>query len=341
MCQSDGIFPATRPEFTASVSCGEGELGNKTRECLWDNNGNPTWGEINYDECLTVNPSISYSPSDIVIIINKPLNITPVLTQMNLPLTISPSTLPCSFVFNNEDGSICGSCSSYQAKQTFVVSGKGIDGKDYSTEISISVTYSYATQISYENSTMTFYIGFDENGYNEPIKDGYVESFSISPALPNYLLINSESGKIYGTVVKGTIETSSIYTVTAMAQIPLITTVTITIVQPKCPSEVSDLITWPETNAGEMLTIACPNGYDGNQQRICGNSKNPEWGQITGICSAAVPTFKYPSSFYSFITGTQITPITPTNIENSPTSWEYIYKCKSICVFFIFCHFIC
>lgn len=325
ICQAADGFPDTPANSIAMAPCDSGSIGNKTRSCGWDSKGNPAWQNINTAGCVLIAPSISYYNRDIQQLtgIAIPPN-KPSLYQIEGTLTISP-TLQSNFMFDQITGEITGSGAREQAKTTYTISGKGIDGKTYKTTITITITDQYATKIEYKDTTQTFYVEIKEESYDGAIADGVVKKYRISPTLPSGLTISSDSGKIYGTVAANTTDSSKEYVITAeLYQTNTIqTTIKIVVIQPKCKSVSSGNLIWPDTNAGVTVTLECPTGYDGNKQRACGEGKTPVWGQETGTCTAKLPSFNYPQSSYSFSVNDDIGTIAPQNIQNGPvSSWE-------------------
>ncbi|KAK8806962.1 hypothetical protein WA158_003721 [Blastocystis sp. Blastoise] len=160
--------------------------------------------------------------------------------------------------------------------------------------IPIPCQYLPPTNITYSSSIFYFY----KNIYQEsspPTYIGLINTFSISPDLPNGLALNTVNGILYGTP-KQNYDSNSLYTITA-SNIDSSSTIQITILitNLKC----SSLYPWTESEHSKTVTIPCPDttNYEGYLSREClyipGNPPTSAWSTITSTCQ-----LKLPSSIY-------------------------------------------
>jgi hypothetical protein len=220
----------------------------------------------------------------------------------------------------------------------------------YVIKITLSSLYS-APSIVYTPDTLTFTQGTALTKTYYPINNGgRPDSFSISPALPAGLVINSKTGGISGTPIISSPNT--LYVVTAASSTPSSTFLTIK-VDPSAP-----IITYPTPqsfNIGASITDLVPTNTGGYVASYSapllpsGLSINAATGVISGTpnaitaandysitatnstgvstfnismaVEASTPNISYTSPV-TFTQGLAITPLTPTNTGGSVTSYS-------------------
>ena len=172
-----------------------------------------------------------------------------------------------------------------------------------------------ATVFSYGVTSAQFYV-------SEPVNplylraNGIVDSFTVSPALPAGLILDTTSGEISGT--PSAAAESQEYTITAMNG-ERVKTVTLTITVSHVMCEAYD--TFPATRSGEVAssTSACPENYEGTATRTCTNGVFGAL-DITG-CTLKAPTNLVYSPSSSTVQRNEPLTMTPT-VSNVVTSWS-------------------
>lgn len=326
-CPYDGTFPETNANMKASAPCPSGQYGKQYKMCSVDGE----WDESTLDisNCQVLEPGIVYELTDFTFYLDKTINtIIPIITQMKLPLRISRS-LPYGLQFDENTGKISGTPTLSSGKTDYVISGTGLDEKEYTATIYVTVIDDYAKSIDYNPSEMTFYVGFNVDTYSAPVIVGRYSELRCDTSLPKSLTFDS-IGKISGTIDKGTPESINTYTISATVHNgnKIITQVIIQIVQPKCNEEKIGEYTWPVTNAGETQTLQCGSGFVGEMKRTCSNEINAKWGDVIGECDPKKPSFNYGQSSYTFTLNKTISEIKPENVKNDPTSFTLVCPIK-------------
>ncbi len=130
--------------------------------------------------------------------------------------SVSPA-LPSGLSLNTTTGVISGIATQVAASTTYTVSftnGNGV----FTTDITFSVidvvpVFSYQTQITNAIQGMSINLSMTNNPITPTITRGIIQSFSISPALPNGLIFNTTTGIISGRPLE--VKNNTIYTITA------------------------------------------------------------------------------------------------------------------------------
>ena len=173
-----------------------------------------------------------------------------------------------------------------------------------------------ATVFSYGVTSAQFYV-------NEPVNpiylraNGLVDSFTVSPALPAGLNLDTTSGEISGT--PSAAAESQVYTITAMNGERVKTvTLTITVSYVMCAAYDS----FEATPSGQVATstTACPENYEGTATRTCTNG-------VFGALDTSGCVLKAPSNLvYSVSTATiernEPLPTMTATVSNLVTSWS-------------------
>lgn len=120
--------------------------------------------------------------------------------------------------------------------------------------------------------------------YPPPSYSNLATSFTISPSLPNGLMINENSGAILGTPVVLSSTTTYVITVSNTAG-SVDTNITLSVELPKCVA----MDDFPATTVGESFSLNCEtiDGYKGVSERTCvGNSINSAgtWSLPSSYC---------------------------------------------------------
>lgn len=330
-CEDENaVWPKTEGGFNATISCGKGYIGNRTRECVLKDNDETYFGNEDISGCTEVHPSIKYISEEMVIALDEECaeNI-PVLTDLMVGsyVQISPA-IPAGMNFDNVTGKISGTPSRSQIRSPYTIVGTGLDGAMYYTTVYIQITSDYADMILYTRPDMIFFIGLNDLSQEVPKKNGIIRKWYVVPELPKDLQIGSD-GKIYGTVANGVPLLTTSHTVYAEVELSNLTSsITITVKESICEGEVYNGITWPTTKGNETATGECPINYEGSPKRFCPISTDGSWSNIIeGECVSKAPSFEYPSTNYNWILNSNTTNVEPINVVNSPRT--YILNCDN------------
>jgi len=174
-------------------------------------------GQSTFPLVITVNPAlvnkpvISYSPNSVVGTINSAI---PTLNASNTgsPVVmwgISPS-LPANLTFNS--GTISGVPTAAQGATTYTVSATNSGGVG-TANVTIQVN-PIKPSISYSGSPYLFTQNSAIVPLNPTNTGGQITSFSVSPALPSGLSLNTISGQISGTPTAT--QSAATYNITAV-----------------------------------------------------------------------------------------------------------------------------
>jgi hypothetical protein len=306
---------------------------------------------------ITVNPvppSISYSPSANTYIVGtaisswSPTNTGGAATSW----AISPA-LPAGLSFNTGTGVITGTPTAVSSSTTYTVTATNAGGSGTCT-ITITVN-PQAPVISYTPSANIYTVNSAITAWSPTNTGGAATSWSISPALPAGLSLNTSTGVISGTPTA--IATIASYTVTA-TNVTGSGSCTITItVNPIAPN-ISYSPSTATYTVGTAITALTPTNTGGSSTNWAigpalpaGLSFNTTTGQITGtptVTSSAttysisadndggtsvtyvtiscvnptLPAISYTPSTNTYIVGTAIAPLTPTNTGGAANSYS-------------------
>ena len=135
---------------------------------------------------------------------------TPTVTGTVVSWSVSPA-LPAGLTLDTTTGVISGTPSTLQNAATYTITATNSGGSTTAT-ISITINDQAPTALSY-TTVAAVYTRDEVIAPNLPTVTGSVVSWSVSPALPAGLTLNTTTGAITGT--PSTIQTAASYTVTA------------------------------------------------------------------------------------------------------------------------------
>ncbi|KAK8810193.1 hypothetical protein WA158_002621 [Blastocystis sp. Blastoise] len=159
--------------------------------------------------------------------------------------------------------------------------------------------------ISYTTTTITGYKNIGITPIMASITGGNLNPLTISPSLPDGLILNNQNGQIYGTP---TSDSSNTYTITiSNSRGEYTTTITIIISIANCPDD----IIWPITEIGNQVTLPCedPINYEGFRTRLCKLGYPAVWGDIINNCELKIPSISYNTNTIIGYKNDIITPI--------------------------------
>lgn len=153
--------------------------------------------------------SLSYSSPQVYSVSQPIAVLSPTVTGTVSSYTVSPA-LPPGLVLNGTTGAISGTPTTPTAAAIHQVTASNSSG---ATTANISITVNdVVPSISYAESEYTFVTGVAPSGVT-PVNTGGASEWSIAPALPAGLVLNTTDGTIAG--VPTTISAATTYTVTA------------------------------------------------------------------------------------------------------------------------------
>lgn len=175
-----------------------------------------TWGSTRVDLLLTVSglgpTTLSYDPNPAVYIRGRA--ITPnVPTRDGGAVTFSVTpTLPQGLTLDRTTGILSGTPLALKAATTHTVTASNAEGTA-TTSLTLTVTDLAPAGLSYPTDPALYYRGTAITPNAPTQTGGQVTSWSVSPALPQGLLLNSSTGAISGTPL--VVKAAAVYTVTA------------------------------------------------------------------------------------------------------------------------------
>jgi hypothetical protein len=134
----------------------------------------------------------------------------PTVTGVVSTWAISPA-LPAGLSFNTSSGVISGTPTSVTSAANHTVTASNAAGSTQAT-VNITVTLGAPTNLSYSPSTIIGYVGTPIGPATPSNSGGAISSYSVSPALPPNLSLNTSTGEISGT--PNATQGSTNYTVT-------------------------------------------------------------------------------------------------------------------------------
>lgn len=172
-------------------------------------------------------PIVSYTSNSYQSTRLDPINITPTVSGGTITSwSINPTTLPSGVTFNNSTGVINGTPTEKFSTQEYTILANN-DGGSATNTLSLTVYSIVPNNLSYSDTNYVFpkEIRSDPedpstSNYQEPlvlnptISGDPVDTWSISPELPQGLTFNTSTGQISGIPTEGTGTVS--YTVTAV-----------------------------------------------------------------------------------------------------------------------------
>jgi gliding motility-associated-like protein len=173
---------------------------------------------------------------------------------------ISPA-LPTGLTFNTTNGSISGTPTVNSTSRTYTVTGTAASGCVGSTSFTLQVFSAVApSALSYAPGSQTVRQGTAITNMVPTASGGSVASYSISPALPTGLSLNTTTGIISGTLT--TQQTGTVtYTITATNSGGS-TTATVTLVYNTAPTDITLSSTSVAENAASGTTVASLSATD-------------------------------------------------------------------------------
>lgn len=166
---------------------------------------------------ITVNvvppTGLSYSPSTISAIVGTAITtVTPTVTGAVSSYSVTPA-LPAGISLNPTTGAISGTPTAAVAQATYVVTATNVSGSTTaSLQIVVVPAVAAPSSLNYPKASVSATAG-QPIIPDIPSFNGTVTSFTVAPALPTGLSLDSTNGTIYGTPT-GVVAQSS-YTVTA------------------------------------------------------------------------------------------------------------------------------
>ncbi|KAK8814285.1 hypothetical protein WA158_008147 [Blastocystis sp. Blastoise] len=160
-----------------------------------------------------------------------------------------------------------------------------------------TIIYDIATITGYKNIAITPVIA--------SITGGNLNPLSISPPLPDGLILSPITGLIYGTPNSASSESYII--IISNTRDHSTVTITITISVANCPSDTI----WPITEIGQQATLPCedPINYEGFRTRLCKLEYPAVWGDIINNCELKMPSISYNTNTIIGYKDDAITPI--------------------------------
>lgn len=137
-------------------------------------------------------------------------------------------------------------------------------------------------------------------------------TFTIDPALPSGMELNSVSGVFSGTPLNITANTR--YTVTARNAGGFQTVLLNILTTNETVHCYMDLLNgWESTLVNETAVQECPSasGYSGNMTRLCLPGSPAQWAPAINNCEVVIPNITLANTTYNFVKNEQITPIIP------------------------------
>ena len=300
--------------------------------------------------------SITYTPSSLGLTKDVTMSaVTP--TASGGPVTswsISPS-LPAGLSFSNSTGTISGTPTALTSSSFYTVTASNTGGSATAI-IAIQVNVAAPSSISYSPSSITLVKGAPMSTVTPTASGGPVASWSISPALPAGLTLNTTTGAISGT--PSVVSPSTSYTVTA-SNAGGSGTATVTIqVNDLAPSSVAYSPSFLTLAKDSAMTTATPTSSGGtvvswsiSPSLPSGISLDSSTGAISGtpttvsnvttytvtatnsggsatatitilITDAAPSSVTYNPSSFTLTKGTAMTTATPTASGGAVTSWS-------------------
>ena len=157
--------------------------------------------------------SISYSGSPYTLTKDSAMTaVTPTALGGAVDTWSISSTLPAGLSFDTSTGEISGTPTAITSSATYTVTASNTGGSDTAT-VSIVVNDIAPSSVAYSGSPYTLTKGSAMTADTPSSSGGTVTSWSITPALPAGLSLDTATGEISGT--PSDISSSTVYTVTA------------------------------------------------------------------------------------------------------------------------------
>lgn len=212
-CSSLPVLPAG---LTLSANCQiSGTPTSPQSSISYTITGSNLYGGTNSSINIAINmePLSSLNYASNTYIFTKGVGITPVvptITGTAISWSISPS-LPTGLLLNNTTGELSGTPSVIVATIVYVITATNTSSS-ITFNLNLTVNDSPPTALSYPGSPFVFSKGVTITSVN-PVVTGTPVSYSVSPALPTGLAINTATGLLAGT--PSVVAANAVYTVTA------------------------------------------------------------------------------------------------------------------------------
>ncbi|HSA13667.1 MAG TPA: putative Ig domain-containing protein, partial [Spirochaetota bacterium] len=176
-----------------------------------ENSGGSTTATISITVNLEAPTALTYSTTSAVYTRDAVItNNVPTVTGTVTNWSVAPA-LPNGLTLNSSTGVISGTPDTEQAVISYIITAENSGGSTTAT-ISITVNLAAPTALSYSTPTAV-YTRDAVISNNVPTVTGTVTNWSVSPALPSGLTLNTTTGVISGT--PDTEQTAANYTITA------------------------------------------------------------------------------------------------------------------------------
>lgn len=262
---------------------------------------------------LTAPTSLQFTSPNTFTVGTAIANLTPTVSG-GTPTTYSVSpALPAGLSLHPTTGVISGTPTAEVAQANYTITGTNTIGST-TTTISIQVVSTAISSLSYTTPN-SFVVGNAIANLNPTLTGGVATSYSVSPALPSGLLLNSSTGVISGTPTITKAQANYIITASNSAG-SRTATIAISVIQATAPASVS--YSTPNTFYvdGRAITSLSPtvsggivNGYNITPALPTGLSFDNATGVISGT-----PTIISPQTTYT-ITATNSAGVSTTTIS--------------------------
>ncbi len=240
--------------------------------------------------------------------------------------TVSP-TLPAGLSMNAANGQITGTPTAITATATYTVSANNTGGSATASLV-LTVNDLAPTALSYTTAAPTYTKGTAIASNNPSNTGGAITSYSVSPALPAGLTLDTTTGKITGTPT--VVAASNTYTVTGLNVTGSTTKVLTIIVKDVAPSALVYSTPGPVTyTKGTAITSNTPSNGGGTVVSYAiapalpaGLSLSTTTGVISGTATALATAASYTVTATN-TGGSTTKAINITVIDAAPTSLTY------------------
>ncbi len=272
--------------------------------------------------------NLVYPQTSITGVVGAPISLdSPTVSGTVVSYAVTPA-LPAGLSFSTSTGAISGTPTAVSAQAAYTVTATNSSG---STTASIQITVNPAapTSLTYPQTSITGTVG-TAVAADTPTVTGTVTGYSINPALPAGLSLNTTTGTISGTPTAVTAQAT--YTITA-TNVSGSTTTTVQItINPAAPTGLTYSQPTITATVGTAITTDTPtvtgtvSTYGVSPGLPAGLSLNTTTGAISGTPTAAAAQATYTvtaTNVSGSTTGTvqiTITPAAPTNLVYPQTA---------------------
>ncbi|KAK8809860.1 hypothetical protein WA158_000803 [Blastocystis sp. Blastoise] len=315
LCSASNGYSATANGEYAYKSCNDGTDNKKKTLCT-----DGIFGAEDTSLCAAV-PTFTYPNSLYTFTINTA--ITPLVATLTditgYTCTSSPS-LPTGLVLDTTTCGISGTPSVPQDSIQYTITATS-GSISVSTSLSIvieNVVVPVVVTITYSPNIISVNTNIAISAI-PTVTGGTVSTWTITPSLPEGILLDTTTGTITGSSTVSL--DSTLFTISAIpttSTTPVTTTITLIISTPsaiQCPLDG----VWPATNAGVTAITSCNDSQkEGQITRLC--AATGVWENIIDSCTYIIPTVTInPSTIIAYINEQVIiTPVT----QQFVTSWS-------------------